>query len=38
MANPKYDHLFKLLMIGESAVGKTCLLLRFTVIALEQMI
>ena len=30
MANHKYDHLFKLLIIGESGVGKTCLLLRFT--------
>ena len=29
MANYKYDHLFKLLIIGESGVGKTCLLLRF---------
>ena len=26
----KYDFLFKLLIIGESGVGKTCLLLRFT--------
>ena len=26
----KYDHLFKLLIIGESGVGKTCILLRFT--------
>lgn len=26
----KYDNLFKLLIIGESGVGKTCLLLRFT--------
>lgn len=26
----KFDHLFKILVIGESAVGKTCLLLRFT--------
>lgn len=26
----KYDHLFKLLIIGESGVGKTCLLLQFT--------
>ena len=26
----KYDYLFKLLIIGESGVGKTCLLLRFT--------
>ena len=29
-SNSKYDHLFKLLIIGESGVGKTCLLLRFT--------
>merc|ERR1739848_176455 len=27
--NPEYDHLFKLLLIGESGVGKSCLLLRF---------
>ncbi len=26
----KYDYLFKLLIIGESGVGKTCLLLQFT--------
>jgi len=25
-----YDHLFKLLLIGDSGVGKSCLLLRFT--------
>ena len=30
MATHKYDYLFKLLIIGESGVGKTCLLLRFT--------
>ena len=30
MAQHKYDYLFKLLIIGESGVGKTCLLLRFT--------
>ena len=30
MSNTKYYHLFKLLIIGESGVGKTCLLLRFT--------
>ena len=30
MTKPKYDYLFKLLIIGESGVGKTCLLLRFT--------
>lgn len=29
MKNQKYDNLFKLLIIGESGVGKTCLLLRF---------
>ena len=27
---PNYDHLVKLLVIGDSAVGKTCLLLRFS--------
>uniref|UniRef100_A0A8D2ANU3 small monomeric GTPase n=1 Tax=Sciurus vulgaris TaxID=55149 RepID=A0A8D2ANU3_SCIVU len=27
--NPKYDYLFKLLLIGDSKVGKSCLLLRF---------
>eukprot|EP01101_Sappina_pedata_P010136 TRINITY_DN630_c0_g1_i1.p1 TRINITY_DN630_c0_g1~~TRINITY_DN630_c0_g1_i1.p1 ORF type:complete len:212 (+),score=76.64 TRINITY_DN630_c0_g1_i1:29-637(+) len=26
----EYDHLFKVLLIGDSAVGKSCLLLRFT--------
>ena len=30
MEKHKYDYLFKLLIIGESGVGKTCLLLRFT--------
>ena len=25
-----YDHLIKLLILGDSAVGKTCLLLRYT--------
>ena len=30
MSSHKYDYLFKLLIIGESGVGKTCLLLRFT--------
>eukprot|EP00741_Cyanophora_paradoxa_P006104 tig00000983_g5919.t1 len=28
-ANQPYDHLFKLLLIGDSGVGKSCLLLRF---------
>ncbi|XP_006876206.1 PREDICTED: ras-related protein Rab-1A-like [Chrysochloris asiatica] len=26
--NPEYDYLFKLLLIGDSGVGKSCLLLR----------
>ena len=30
MSYHKYDYLFKILIIGESGVGKTCLLLRFT--------
>jgi len=29
MATPDYDFLFKLLLIGDSGVGKSCLLLRF---------
>jgi len=29
MQNPEYDFLFKLLLIGDSGVGKSCLLLRF---------
>nr|BAV58346.1 GTP-binding protein YPTC1 [Ulva partita] len=28
-ASPEYDYLFKLLLIGDSGVGKSCLLLRF---------
>ncbi|KDD75851.1 Ras family protein [Helicosporidium sp. ATCC 50920] len=31
MSNPEYDYLFKLLLIGDSGVGKSCLLLRFAV-------
>ena len=32
MATKKdYDHLFKLVLIGDSRVGKSCLLLRFAV-------
>ncbi|GMP88629.1 hypothetical protein CsSME_00040543 [Camellia sinensis var. sinensis] len=27
--NPEYDYLFKLLLIGDLLVGKSCLLLRF---------
>ena len=27
--NPEFDYLFKLLLIGDSGVGKSCLLLRF---------
>lgn len=27
--NPEYDYLFKLLLIGDSGVGKSCLLLQF---------
>ena len=30
MASLKYDYLFKILIIGESGVGKTSTLLRFT--------
>ncbi|OMJ95832.1 hypothetical protein SteCoe_732 [Stentor coeruleus] len=30
MANPEYDYLFKLLLIGDSGVGKSSLLLRFS--------
>lgn len=29
MNHPDYDYLFKLLLIGDSGVGKSCLLLRF---------
>ena len=29
MSSQKYDHLFKLLIIGESGVGKTCLISRY---------
>lgn len=30
MANKQYDYLFKLLLIGDSGVGKTCVLFRFS--------
>ena len=29
-ANEEYDHLLKLLLVGDTAVGKSSLLLRFT--------
>jgi small GTP-binding protein len=29
MTRPNYDHQFRLLIVGESGVGKTCILLRF---------
>lgn len=29
LAPDRYDYLFKLLLIGDSGVGKSCLLLRF---------
>ena len=29
MVEPNYDHLFKILIIGDSGVGKSSLLLRF---------
>lgn len=29
MSSNEYDYLFKLLIIGDSSVGKSCLLLRF---------
>ncbi|WIA30715.1 hypothetical protein OEZ86_000783 [Tetradesmus obliquus] len=30
MTADNYDHLFKVLLVGDSAVGKSCLLMRFT--------
>jgi GTPase SAR1 family protein len=29
LRKPAYDHLLKLIIIGDSSVGKTCILLRF---------
>ena len=31
-----YDYLFKLVLIGDSGVGKSCLLLRFAVRAMRR--
>ena len=28
--HPDYDYLFKLLLIGDSGVGKSCIMMRFT--------
>ena len=28
--NLKYDYLFKILLIGDDAIGKTCFLFRYT--------
>lgn len=30
MKKPQYDYLLKLIVIGDSSVGKTCILLRFS--------
>ena len=30
LKKPGYDHLLKLIIIGDSSVGKTCILLRFS--------
>jgi Ras-related protein Rab-8A len=30
MSKQAYDHLFKILLIGDSGVGKTCILCRFS--------
>lgn len=32
-----YDHLFKLVLIGDSGVGKSCILLRFAVRRQERL-
>ena len=30
VASNEFDHLFKILLIGDSGIGKSCLMLRFT--------
>ena len=30
MKKPQYDYLLQLIVIGDSSVGKTCILLRFS--------
>ena len=34
MVSPLSDYLFKLLLIGDSGVGKSCLLLRYVALSL----
>ncbi|GLT31734.1 hypothetical protein SLA2020_064460 [Shorea laevis] len=36
-SQPKFDYLFKLLLIGDSGVGKSTLLLSFTYDAFEEL-
>lgn len=34
--NESYDHLFKILLVGDAAVGKSCILMRFTSDTFEE--